>query len=87
MQGHLPTPPQPALPDGLAPSIGYIATGEPQPLQERPPAEREWWEIDDEEEEWSPRHSKVIKATAIVVSLSLLLAGVGTVLDLVLSAH
>jgi hypothetical protein len=87
MQGHLPTPSQPPLPDGLAPIIGYIATREPQPLHARPPVEREWWEIDDEEEEWSPRHSKVIKATAVVVSLSLLLAGVGTVLDLVLSAH
>jgi hypothetical protein len=87
MQGHLPTPPQPPLPDGLAPILGYIAMREPRPLDARAPVEREWWEINDEEEEWTPRHSRVIKATAIVVSLSLLLAGVGTVLDLVLSSH
>jgi hypothetical protein len=43
--------------------------------------------MDGDEEDWGPRHSKVIKATAIVVSLSLLVAGVGAVLDLVLAAH
>jgi hypothetical protein len=86
MQGHLPVPPTPHLPDGLSPIIGYIATRQPQPLQERTPVERDWWEIDDDEE-WAPRHSRVIKVTAIVVSISLLMAGLGTVLDLVLSAH
>jgi hypothetical protein len=84
MQGHVPVPPQPHFPVGLSPVIGYIATREPQPLEERTPREREWGEIDDDEE-WAPRHSKVIKAT--VVSLSLLVAGLGAVLDLVLAAH
>jgi hypothetical protein len=87
MQGHLPTPPQPHVPDGLAPVIGYMATREPQPLQERTPVAPDWWEIDDGEEEWAPRHSRTIKATAIVVSISLLLAGLGTLLDLILSAR
>jgi hypothetical protein len=87
MQGHVPVPPQPHFPVGLSPVIGYIATREPQPLEERTPPVPEWWEIANGEEEWGPRHSKVIKATAIVVSLSLLVAGLGAVLDLVLAAH
>jgi hypothetical protein len=88
MQGHLPPPPQPHVPIGLGPIIGYVATREPQPLEERDPVEPEWWEFDDvDEEEWRPRRSRVMKATAIVVSVSLLAAGVGTVLEIVLSAH
>jgi hypothetical protein len=87
MQGHIPVPPQPQFPAGLAPVIGYIATREPQPLEDRVPVERDWWEIDDEEEEWPARHTRVIRVTAVVVSLSLLVAGVGTLLDIVLGAH
>jgi hypothetical protein len=87
MQGHLPTPPQPHVPIGLAPLIGYIATREPQPLEERDAVDLEWWEVDDLDEEWLPRRSRVMKVTAIVLSASLLLAGVGTVLEIVLSAH
>ncbi len=88
MQGHLPTPPQPVFPVGLAPAIGYLATREPRPLEDHEPVEREWWEIDDdEEEEWPPRHRGVVKVTAIVVSISLLVAGVGTLLEVVLSGR
>ena len=88
MQGHLPVPPQPHFPIGLAPVIGYIATREPQPLEERVPVPPEWWEVDDEyEEEWPTRRPAVMKATAIVVSASLLLAGLGTLLEVVLSAR
>jgi hypothetical protein len=87
MQGHVPVPPQPHLPVGLSPVIGYIATREPRPLEERTPVEREWWEMDGDDEEWAPRHSRVIKATAIVVSLSLLVAGLGALLDVVLAPH
>ncbi len=88
MQGHLPVQPQPHIPIGLAPVIGYIATREPQPLEEVTPAAREWWEIDDEEDaEWVSHRPAVMKVTAIVVSLSLLLAGLGTVLDVILSAR
>ena len=87
MQGHLPVPPQPHVPIGLAPVIGYIATREPQPLEALTPAAREWWEIDDDVEEWPARHPKVIRVTAVVVSISLLVAGLGTVLDMVLAAH
>jgi hypothetical protein len=91
MQGHLPIPPQPHVPTGLAPVIGYLATREPQPLEDRLPEAREWWEDDSEDdfddEEWPSHHPRVIKLTAIVVSISLLLAGVGTLLDVVLSTH
>jgi hypothetical protein len=88
MQGHLPVPPQPHVPIGLAPIIGYMATREPQPLEERDPVEPEWWEMDDlDEEDWVPGRQKVMKVTAIILSASLLLAGVGTVLEIVLSAH
>jgi hypothetical protein len=88
MQGHLPVPPQPHVPIGIAPVIGYLATREPQPLEATTPVERDWWEIDDDEEEqWPSRRPAVMKVTAIVVSVSLLLAGLGTVLDVVLSAR
>jgi hypothetical protein len=86
MLGHQPVPPQPHFPTGLGPVIGYIATREPQPLEDRIPVEREWWEIDDDEnEEWPAQHRGVIKVTAIVLCFSLLLAGLGTVVDVVLS--
>jgi hypothetical protein len=88
MQGHLPVPPQPHVPIGLAPVIGYLATREPQPLEARTPVEPEWWEIEDEEEEdWPSRRPALMKVTAIVVSISLLLAGLGTVLEVILSAR
>jgi hypothetical protein len=87
MQGSLPTPPQPHSPIGLAPIIGYVATREPQPLDERAPVEPEWWELEDVEEEWAPRHSRLMKLTAVVLSISLAVAGVGTVLEILLSSH
>jgi hypothetical protein len=86
MQGHLPVPPQPHIPVGLSPVIGYIATREPQPLEERAPVEREWWEIDDDGE-WPSERPRVIRVTAIVLSLSLLVAGVGSVIGAVFAAH
>jgi hypothetical protein len=88
MLGHLPVPPQPHFPTGLAPAIGYLATREPQPLEERTSQEPEWWELDDEDaEDWGPRHPTVIKITAIVVSVSLVVAGLGTVFELLLSSR
>jgi hypothetical protein len=87
MQGHIPVPPQPHFPIGLAPIIGYVATREPQPLEDRTPVEPEWWEVDDEEEEWRPRHSRVIRVTALIVAFSLVVAGLGTLLEVVLSAR
>jgi hypothetical protein len=86
MQGHLPVPPQPHVPVGLSPVIGYIATRQRQPLEERVPAEREWWEMDDDEE-WPSERPRVIRLTAIVVSISLLLAGAGSVIGALLTAH
>ena len=86
MHGSLPVPPQPHFPTGIAPAIGYLATREPQPLEERSPREPEWWEIDDEDgQEWGPRYPKVVKLTAVVVSISLVVAGLGTVFELLLS--
>jgi hypothetical protein len=87
MQGHLPVPPQPHFPIGISPAIGYLATREPQPLEERDPVILEWWEEEDIDEEWPARHSRVVKVTAVVVSISLLVAGVGTVLEVILAAH
>jgi hypothetical protein len=86
MQAHLPVPPPPHVPIGLAPVIGYIATREPQPLEERVPPGREWWDIDDDQE-WSSRQPRVIRVTALAVSISLLVAGAGTVIGAVLTAH
>jgi hypothetical protein len=87
MQGHVPTPPQPHVPIGLAPIIGYGATREPQPLEERVPVEPDWLDADLYDEEWGPRRSRVFKVTAVVVSVSLVAAALGTLLELVLAAH
>ena len=94
MQGHLPGPPQPHFPEGLAPFIGYIAVREPRPLDDRPPAEPAWAEADEGEldqfadvGEWEPIHRPLIKVMAVIVSASLALAGLGTVLEVLLTAH
>ena len=94
MQGHLPGPPQPHFPEGLAPFIGYIATREPRPYDDRPPEEPAWGEAEDgvldqfaDVGEWEPMHRPLFKVTAVVVSASLALAGVGTVLEVLLTAH
>lgn len=98
MQGHVPGPPQPHFPQGLAPFIGYLAVREPSPLRERPPEEPGW--VDDDEVDrldelgrfddvgdWEPMHRPLLKVMAVLVSFSLLVAGVGTVLEVLLSAH
>lgn len=87
MQGHVPVPPQPHIPVGLSPLIGYIATREPQPLEDREPVPPEWWDEDQYAEEWHSGHSRAVKLTAVMVSASLVLAGLGTVLEMVLSAR
>jgi hypothetical protein len=94
MQGHLPGPPQPHFPEGLAPFIGYMATREPRPFDERPPQEPAWGEGDDgaldqfaDVGDWKPMYRPLVKVTAVIVSISLLVAGVGTVLELLLTAH
>jgi hypothetical protein len=88
MQGHLPTPPGPHFPVGMSPLIGYVATREPSPLEARDPEPREWWEEDDEDfDEWGPRHPRVVRVTAAMLSLCLVVAGLGTVLEMVLSAR
>jgi hypothetical protein len=94
MLGHLPGPPQPHFPEGLGPVIGYMATREPRPLDDRPPEEPAWAECDDHSldqfadvGEWEPIQRPLVKVMAVVVSVSLLVAGVGTVLEVLLSAH
>jgi hypothetical protein len=84
MQGHLPGP-TPHEPIGVGPLIGYLATRQPNPLEDRTPESRQWWE--DEDEEWGPRHHRVIKVVALVLALSLAVAGMSTVLELVLTSH
>jgi hypothetical protein len=94
MQGHLPGPPQPHFPDGLAPFIGYMATREPGPVGGRGLEEPGWAEepdgiLDefDDVGEWEPMHRPLIKVTAAVLSVSLVLAGVGTVLEMLLTSR
>jgi hypothetical protein len=87
MQGHLPTPPQPQLPIGLSPIIGYAATREPSPLETRAPGEPDWLDADIYDEEWGPGHSRAFRVVAVVICASLVLGGLSTVLDLILSPH
>ena len=87
MQGHLPGPSQPHFPVGLSPAIGYLATREPQPLEDRTPELPPWWDEEAYDGEWGRHHSKVMKVTALVVSLSLVLAGLGTAVELILTAR
>jgi hypothetical protein len=95
MQGHLPGPPQPHFPEGLAPFIGYLATREPRPLEERVPHEPGCADGEDEFElsdfddvgAWEPLHRPLIQVMAVVVSISLVAAALGTVLEVLLTAH
>jgi hypothetical protein len=94
MLGHLPGPPQPHFPEGLAPFIGYLATREPNPLDDRAPQEPGWEEVPeglldefDDIGDWAPMRHPLMKFTAVVLSVSLIVAGVGTVLEVLLTAH
>jgi hypothetical protein len=94
MHGHLPVPSQPSFPIGLGPFIGYVATREPRPLDDRAPQEPGWADEDgyaldvfDDVGDWEPMHPPLFKVVAIVLSISLVVGGVSTVLDLVLSAR
>jgi hypothetical protein len=91
MQGHVPGPPQPHFPEGLGPFIGYLATREPRPLGERAPEEPAWEDVDgcpldefDDVGEWEPMHRPLMQVIAVVVSIALVVAGVGTVLEVLL---
>jgi hypothetical protein len=94
MQGHLPGPPQPHFPNGLGPFIGYIATREPRPFGDPPPSEPGWADAPDgvldefdDVGDWEPMHRPLVKVTAVVLSVSLVLAGLGTVVDILLGAR
>jgi hypothetical protein len=94
MLGHVPGPPQPHFPEGLAPFIGYLATREPRPLDDRPPEEAAWADADSTEldqfadiGEWEPMHRPLVQVMAVIVSISLVAGGVGTVFEILLSAR
>jgi len=86
MQVPLPGPPH-HVPIGLAPFIGYVATREAEPLRDLPPVDPSWWEEDEYGEEWHTGHPRAVKVTAVVVSASLILAGLGSILEVVLTAR
>ena len=94
MHGHVPGPAQPSFPVGLGPFIGYVATREPRPLDDRAPQEPGWADEDghaldvfDDVGDWEPMHRPLTKVIAIIVSISLLVGGVSTVLELILAAR
>ncbi|HEY6428938.1 MAG TPA: hypothetical protein VIX84_17070 [Acidimicrobiales bacterium] len=95
MQGHVPGPPQPHLPLGFAPYVGYLATREPRPFDDRPPAEPGTDEggdhppldLFDDLGPWERTQRPLFKAMAVVLSLSLVLAGLGTVVELLFAAR
>jgi len=94
MQGHVPVPPQPHFPEGLGPFLGYVATREPRPLHDRPPEEAAWADADGtvldqfaDIGDWEPMHRPFLRVMAVIVSISLVVAGVGTVLEIVLGSR
>ena len=94
MLGHVPGPPQPHFPEGLGPFVGYLATREPRPLGDRPPEEPAWADVESFEldqfadvGDWERMHRPLVQVMAVIVSISLVVAGVGTVLEILLSAR
>jgi hypothetical protein len=94
MQGHVPGPPLPRFPEGLGPFVGYVATREARPLDDRPPGEAAWADADGtvldqfaDVGDWEPMHRPLIQVTAVILSISLAVAGVGTLLEILLSAR
>jgi hypothetical protein len=80
----------------LGPFIGYVATREPRPLDERAPEEAAWGDADSDDTaldqfadvgDWEPMHRPLVQVMAVIVSISLVVAGVGTVLEILLSAR
>jgi hypothetical protein len=71
-----------------------MATREARPLDDRPPLEPSWADADGtvldqfaDIGDWEPMHRPLLQVMAVIVSISLLLAGVGTVLEVLLSAR
>jgi hypothetical protein len=94
MQGHVPGPPQPHFPVGLGPFIGYLAVREPRPLDDPVLQEPGWADEDgnaldmfDDVGEWEPRHRPLVRVMAVIVAFSLVIGGVGTVLEVLLTAR
>ena len=44
-------------------------------------------DVFDDVGEWEPMHRPLIQVTAVIVSVSLVVAGVGTVLEVLLNSH
>jgi hypothetical protein len=87
MHGPVPAPPPPHVPVGLSPIIGYVATREPEPLAEGASEAPEWWDEDDYAEPWGTGHPPVVKLTTAVLALCLIVAGVGTLLEIILASR
>ena len=74
--------------------MGYLSVREPRPLDDRPTQEPAWADADGtvldqfaDVGDWEPMHRPVIQVLAIVVSISLVAAAVGTVLEVLLAAR
>ena len=74
-------------------SSGTWLSAEPRPLDDRPPQEAAWAARDGtvldqfaDLGDWEPMHRPLIQVLAVVVSISLVVAGVGTVLEVLLAA-
>jgi hypothetical protein len=94
MLGHVPGPPQPHFPEGLSPFIGYVATRAPRPLDDIALEEAAGCDVEDAEldqfadvGDWEPMHRPLVRVMAVIVSISMVVAGVGTVLEILLSAR
>jgi hypothetical protein len=87
MHGPLHGPPSPQVPVGLSPILGYMATREPEPLADLESDLPQWWDEEDYAEPWGTGHPPVVKITAAVLALCLVVAGVGTLLEIILASR
>jgi len=83
----VPGPSVPHEPIGGVPLLGYMAMRQAQPLEDRLPEDPDWLDADIYDQPWGLGHSRFVKVTAIVVVVSMVVAGMSTVLDLILSSH
>ena len=89
-----PCRPSPTFPRAWARSSATSRRGNRCPLDDRPPEEAAWADADGtvldqfaDVGDWEPIHRPLIQVIAVIVSISLAVAGVGTVLEIVLSAR
>ena len=89
-----PCRPSPTSPRAWARSSATSRRREPRPLDDRPPEEAAWADADGtvldqfaDIGDWEPMHRPLMQVMAVIVSISLVVAGVGTVLEILLSAR